>query len=78
MDGVALMEKDWMTRRVKNVHGAWVARVVPVKVRGGVRGILAAEFRILRIFGPPEHDGGVSFAKEWSQSRVSRMAALLH
>jgi hypothetical protein len=23
------------------------------------------------VFGPPEHDGGVSFAKKWPQSRVS-------
>lgn len=31
-----------------------------------------------KVFGPSERNGGVSFAKKWPQSRVSRVAALMH
>jgi hypothetical protein len=64
-------------------HGAFLLLPLPAREeqtrRVGARtAAVGREISYYEVFGPSKHDVGVSFAKKWSQSRVSRVAALLH
>ncbi|GAU38536.1 hypothetical protein TSUD_320080 [Trifolium subterraneum] len=65
--------------------GEWTARenrarrVNFQRRRVRARGLeVGREISYSGVFGPPEHDGGVSFGKKWPQSRVAWKAALLY